>query len=148
MGFAMRNINLAGRAVPAIIVGDPVTEQVQLPDRTTVVDGVAIVTPGKKIPGQFADMISLRETNPDGPNPGQKYLVLSHENLRFCTLRTTPVVGLDVDDTGALLTIEELEARRQADIQARQIARLAAQAPTTAGGLGDLTPDTLTEAGL
>lgn len=111
-----RNVHIAGRAVPGIQIGEAESVMVELPS-------------GKRIPSQFADILTLRETNPDGPNAGQKYLTVTRENLRFTTLRFEPVVGLDYDENGVKLTIQMLEERRAADIAARQQANLAAKAP-------------------
>ena len=111
-----RYINIAGRKVPAIQVSDSWTEQVELAN-------------GKRIPRQFAELVSLRETNPNGPNPGQVYLTQTPENLSFTNLRDQLVVGLDVDEDGTLITIAELEERRGENIRQRQLARLAAQTP-------------------
>lgn len=116
MAFSKRFIHIAGRSVPAIVVSASHTEPVQLAS-------------GKIIPGVFADMLSLRDVNPDGPNAGQPpYLALTRENLRFATLRTTEVVGLDVDKDGNPIPLEVLEAERGRQIEERQTQRLAAQA--------------------
>lgn len=115
--FEKRTIYIAGRAIPGVQVSKGETESVELPS-------------GKSIPAQFADIVSLRETNPDGENPGQVYLTLTRENLRFATLRFDHVVGLDVSEDGTILTPADLEALRGEDIQARQVARMAAMAPT------------------
>lgn len=118
MLMTKRNVLIAGRSVPGLQTS---------PAETTMVE----TAQGKRIPSQFADIVTLRETNPDGPNPGQVYLTVTRENLRFTTLRFENVAGLDYDpETGALLTIEDLEQRRAADIAARQTANLAAKAPT------------------
>lgn len=119
--FEKRTIYIAGRAIPGVQVSKAETENVDLPS-------------GKTIPAQFADIVSLRETNPDGENPGQKYLTMTRENLRFATLRFDHVVGLDVSEDGTILTPADLEALRGEDIQARQVARLSA-APATGDAL-------------
>lgn len=111
-----RYINIAGRAVPAIQVSDSWTEMV-----TTA--------SGKRIPRQFAELVSLRETNPDGPNAGQVYLTQTPENLSFTNLREELVIGLDIDENGTAISIGELERRRGENIRQRQVARLAAQTP-------------------
>lgn len=112
--------NIAGRQVPAIQVSESKTEMVSFVGQ----DGRT-----RNIPGQFADLVSLRETNPNGPNPGQEYLTLTRENLRFTELRFDYVVGLDVTEGGDIITIPELEAKRGENIRARQTERLAAQTP-------------------
>jgi hypothetical protein len=115
MQFAKRNISIAGRSVPALQIGAAETQMVEL-------------SSGKVIPAQFADLLSLRETNPANGEVTE-YLTVTHENLRFTTLRFSNVIGLDVDADGTFLTIEDLETRRAADIAARQIANLARKAP-------------------
>lgn len=125
--FTRRFISIGGRAIPGLQVSEARTESVPLPS-------------GKVILAQFADILTLRETNPDGDNPGVKYLALTPENLRFSTLRFTNVEGLDVED-GALLSIEELEARRLLDIQTRQTATLANRAPAVVASGIDLSSD-------
>lgn len=115
--FEKKTIYIAGRAIPGVQVSKSETEQVELPT-------------GKFIPAQFADIVSLRETNPDGDNPGQVYLTMTRENLRFATLRFDHVVGLDVAEDGTILTPADLETLRGEDIQARQLVRMAAATPT------------------
>lgn len=115
--FPKRFVHIAGRAIPGLQVSQAETVMVE-------------TSRGKRIPSQFADILTLRETNP-ALGPVETYLTVTHENLRFTTLRFDNVPGLDYDpETGALLTIEELEQRRAADIAARQQANLAAKAPT------------------
>lgn len=119
MAFEKRNVIIAGRAVPGLVISQPSTEIVELPS-------------GKRIPSTFADVMTLRETNPDGPNAGQQYLTVTRENLRFTTLRFNHVIGLDVTEDGTLIQLAELEERRTADIIARQNANLAAKTPVSA----------------
>lgn len=113
-----RFVMIAGRAVPGLQLTAPETEQVTLAS-------------GKTIPASFAEVLTLRETNPvapDGsPQETTKYLTVTRENLRFCPLRFNTVEGLDVEN-GSALSIEVLEARRAEDIAARQIARAQANA--------------------
>lgn len=132
--FPKRDIYIGGRKVPGIQSGAAWRENVTL-------------TNGKVIPTMFAEITTLRETNPDGPNPGQTYLRTTPENLGFTTLRFTNVAGLDYDpETGALLTLEDLEVRRGADIAARQTANLAARA-TPSVNLDDIDLDAIVGAG-
>lgn len=87
---------------------------------------------GRNVPGMFADMLQLRTTNPVGPD-GQpqevrSYLLFSPgENLRFTVLRSEGVVGLDFDEQGDALTLDELEERRAVDIETQQATRVPAQ---------------------
>jgi hypothetical protein len=108
-------LHFAGVEIPAVQVG---------PDTHTTVE----LRDGRKIPAVFANMISLRGTNPDN-GPVVEYLTLTPENKRFVTMRFTNVIGLDVDENGALLTVEELERQRAKDIMARQQVVAAAKAP-------------------
>jgi hypothetical protein len=109
------NIHIAGRKVPGIVTSKP---------ETIVVE----TRQGKRIPNRFADVLTLRETNPAN-GPVVTYLRTTPENLSFATLRSTRVAGLDYDpETGAVLTMEELEDRRSNGIMARQAANLAASA--------------------
>lgn len=116
--FTKRFVHIAGRRVPGIQMSEAEQVQVTLPN-------------GKVIPAQFADILTLRETNPldanGNPQETTQYLTMTRENLRFCTLRFDTVLGLDVNEVGAPLSIEVLENRRAEDIAARQLARAAAQ---------------------
>jgi len=116
--FAKRNLHFGGITVPAIQIGPDETVQIALAN-------------GKTRFATFADMISLREANPDGPNAGTTYLQLSRENKGFTTLRFDHVVGLDVDADGTFLSIEDLETRRAAQITLNQQARAANRALAT-----------------
>ena len=113
--FEKRNLLFAGRSIPAVQAG---------PDEHTTVT----LSSGKIIPATFADMISLRETNPAN-GPVTTYLTLTRENKRFMTLRFDHVVGLDVAEDGTMLTLEDLERQRTEDILARQAVNAAAKAP-------------------
>lgn len=107
MEFTKRFLHFAGISVPAIQIGPDVTTIVTLPS-------------GKRRPQVFAEMLSLREGNPDGPNAGTTYLQVSPENKAFTTLRFTNVVGLDVSEDGTMLTVEDLEKQRALQITSRQ----------------------------
>lgn len=114
--FVKRFVLIAGRSIPGLQVSTAETMVVETAN-------------GKRIPSQFADILTLRETNPD-LGPVETYLTVTHENLRFSPLRFNTVPGLDYDpETGALLTIEELETRRMADIAKRQLANAERRAP-------------------
>lgn len=114
--FAKRFVLIAGRAVPGIQISEPQDQMVTLPS-------------GKQIRATFADVLTLRETNPAN-GPITEYLTVTRENLRFTALRFSGVANLDFDpETGALLTIEELETRRMADIAARQLFNMAKATP-------------------
>ena len=117
-----RFIHIGGRQIPGIQLTEAVQQPVLLPS-------------GRTILGMFAEVLSLRETNPVNPETGlpqptTTYLTTSIENLRFSTLRFEPVVGLDYDEDGNALSMQQLEERRAADIMARQAVRAAAAAPT------------------
>lgn len=119
MSFIKRTIVIGGRKVPAIQIGEAVKTTVELPN-------------GRSIPALIAELMSLRTTNPVGPDgkPQEvtEYLTVTPENLRFCPLRFDTVVGLDVDEHGATLGLDVLNARMADNIADRQIARQAAQA--------------------
>ena len=100
-----RWLSIGGRAVPGIQISPAETRQVQ-------------TRAGKTIPVQFAEVLSLRETNPAN-GPVVQYLRVTPENLGFTTLRFNEVEGLDVEN-GSHLSIEVLEARRLTQIMARQ----------------------------
>lgn len=110
------NLHFAGIEVPALIDSPITTAPVTLQS-------------GKTIMAMTVLALSLRETNPDGDNPGHTYLTITPENVRFMTLRYEDVVGLDVDEEGKPLTRKALEQRRAADIVARQAATVKAQNP-------------------
>ena len=107
------NMYIFGRKIPALIYGDIVNTSVTLAS-------------GRTIPAQLAPVLSLRETNPDGPNPGVQYRTITQENLKFVTHRFDSIVGLDVSEDGTVLQEEELEDLLGQDIMARQLARQAA----------------------
>lgn len=86
---------------------------------------------GKKIMSMQAMVLSLRTTNPDGDNPGVQYLTITPETVRFLTLRSEAVVGLDVDENGRPLTRQQLEEQRARDIQSLQERRAAQSGPAT-----------------
>lgn len=114
MLFAKRTIILGGREVPAIQISEAKLERVTLPN-------------GRVIPAQIAELMSLRTTNPVGPD-GQPqevktYLTVTPENLRFCPLRFDTVEGLDVNEHGAPLGLDVLNRRMADNIAERQIAR-------------------------
>lgn len=112
MSFTKRFVMIVGRAIPGIQLSPAESQEVTLPS-------------GRTIMAQFADVLTLRETNPAN-GPVTTYLTVTRENLRFTALRFSNVANLDFDpETGALLTIEELEARRMADIAERQLANAA-----------------------
>lgn len=113
-----RNVLIAGRPIPGIQISAPQNE-------------VVTTSSGKRINATFADVMTLRETNPAN-GPVNKYLTVTRENLRFTTLRNTVVPGLDIhEETGQPLSIEELESRREADIAAHQMALLARRTPAS-----------------
>lgn len=123
--FTKRTVNIGGRKVPGIQMSDTEHGTVTLPPTDFR------PTP-KVIPASFADILTLRETNPIGPDgqpqPVTQYLRMTRENLGFTTLRFDTVVGLDVAEDGITpLSVEVLENRRNDDILARQLARAAAQ---------------------
>ena len=110
-----RTIDVNGTLFPAVQITEP--------------ENVVVETSqGKRIPTQFAWVISLR--TPRGG--GDQYLRLSRENLGFGGLRFDTVDGLDVDfATGEVLGLQHLEPRRMAQQAARSAERAAArpQAP-------------------
>lgn len=117
-----RTVVIGGREVPGIQTSESKTETVELPN-------------GRTIRAQFAEILTLRGTNPVNPETGepqdvQFYVTSSYEQLRFTPLRFTTVEGLDVDEHGAMLNLRQLEERRAKDIAARQVARAANAGPT------------------
>lgn len=123
LGFAKRYVVIQGRAVPGIQISESQDELVTLPS-------------GKSIRATFADVLTLRGTNPDN-GPVTEYLTVTRENLRFTVLRFDNVIGLDVDADGTMLTMADLETRRLADIIARQSQNLA-KAATASVDLDDI----------
>ena len=117
--FQKRTLHFGrGITVPAIQIGEAEQTTVTLAD-------------GRRRPAFFAEVISLRETNPNGPNPGQHYPQLGIENLRFTTPRYDEVEGLDYEvdaETGekVMLTAETLVARVSKSLSAWQASRVAA----------------------
>ena len=109
--FTKRFVMIAGRAIPGLQI-------------SASEDAPVTTASGRVIRATFADVLTLRETNPANGEV-QTYLTVTRENLRFTALRFTNVIGLDTDADGTLLTIEDLETRRMADIAARQIANAA-----------------------
>src|SRR4051812_30835151 len=89
MQFVKRFVMIAGRAIPGIQISASEDAPVTLPS-------------GKTIRATFADVLTLRETNPAN-GPVTTYLTVTRENLRFTALRFTNVADLDFDpETGAL----------------------------------------------
>jgi hypothetical protein len=113
-------IHIGGRAIPGIQTSEAVQQPVVLGN-------------GRTIMGLFAEVLTLRETNPvapDGsPQETTKYLTSTLENKRFTTLRFEPVVGLDFDENGVELTLQKLEEQRGKDIAARQVLRASQAMP-------------------
>lgn len=108
-------IALAGRQVPGVIVSEPVPT-------------VAESRTGRLIPTFRADVISLRETNPEGANPGQTYYRKTNEDLGFFFPRDKVVKGLDADEHGVKLDRDDLSLLAMQSTLAFQQARLDAQA--------------------
>lgn len=119
--YQKRWLHFAGLSIPGIV------------DLTTRERVMVETSQGKRIPAIFADMITLREPNPDGANAGgAPYLRQTNENLFFTSLRkdADAFAGLDFDaETGEVLTYAALDERRAADITARQLQRQQAAAP-------------------
>lgn len=116
---------------PGIVVGKEEHGRVQLAN-------------GSWRPTVTANVLTLRTTNPAN-GPVIEYLTVTPENMRFTTMRFTDVIGLDVDEHGARLTLEVLEARRAENIRERQQARLAAQTATIVSldeDAPEMVPDT------
>lgn len=96
MAFEKRNMTIPTNppvTLPIVRIGELNRTMVELAD-------------GRKRPQTFAEVISLRETNPNGPNPGHKYPQLGYENMFFTTPRYEDVEGLDYEvdaDTGEKL---------------------------------------------
>lgn len=109
--FQKVSLYIGGRELPGIQVTEPVA-------------GEAVTASGRVVRTSFADVISFRETNPLGSNPGQTYLIKTNENLGFTTIRDSNIVGLDVSTDGTFLSLHELEAARGANIMQRQADRL------------------------
>lgn len=122
-----RFIPIGAQAVPGLQISEAVTETITVPVK---VNGEVVLDENgqpktKNILAQFADIYSIRETNPAN-GPVQQYPTVSRENLRFTPLRFSTVVGLDIDEHGAALDLAVLEARRMDNIMSRQAARVAA----------------------
>jgi hypothetical protein len=110
---------IVGRPLPSVVDGPVTMGQKTLPN-------------GRVIPAQFAWLISLRETNPDGDNPGIQYRARTLEDIGFTVSRDPRIVvaGLDVDaETGEILSRERLEEMRGQDIAARQLVNQTRNAP-------------------
>jgi hypothetical protein len=101
------NLSIGTRLVPGLVVSAREQHPVELAS-------------GRTIQRPFADVLSYRETNPDGENPGITYLTVTRENMGFATRRFNQVEGLDVDENGAFYTFEQLETKRGEDILAQQ----------------------------
>lgn len=99
--------NGAAVTIPGLIVSAPQFTTVQRAD-------------GRNIPAKLVEVISLRDSNPDGANAGIKYLRKSIENAAFMTDRFDTVVGLDVDADGVVMSYRDLEVQRAKDIDAIQ----------------------------
>ena len=119
------NIQIGRTEVPGVVDADLGLQPVELAN-------------GKTIKGHFVSVISFRETNPDGLNPGQTYRTRTPENARFLTKRFDAVVGLDYDAQGNALNSEALEMLLAGDIRAQQ-ARVRG---TVAAPVISLTPAT------
>jgi hypothetical protein len=111
MDFAKRFVPVGPVAFPGIIISDIVTEEVERRN-------------GTKVRTQFAQVLTLRTTNPDN-GPVVEFVHESREDLGWCPLRFDTVPGLD--DT----PMEVLQQRRLANILARNAARAEAQGPRT-----------------
>jgi hypothetical protein len=108
------NIALAGRKVPGVIVSEPVAVTVE-------------TARGKVIPTFRADVISLRETNPEN-GPVRRYHRKTNEDLGFFFPRDRAVIGLDVTSDGEVLGLDALSDLAMESTLAFQTARLDAQA--------------------
>lgn len=121
-GIGVRNfVNIRNREtgerilMPGVIVSNPVTVMTDLAD-------------GRKRPSTFAWVITLRTTNPAN-GPVREYFDLSYENMKFSPLRDEPVVGLDFDEKGLPISIEQLKGLHARGLAAFQAQLSAAQAP-------------------
>lgn len=119
--FVKRNLHIPGGIViPLVQIG---------PAEQTIVT----LADGRRRPAFMAEVISLREHNPNGPNAGKDpYLQGGIENLRFTTPRYEDVEGLDFEvidkKTGETRALNEetLVSRVSASMQAWQAGRGAA----------------------
>lgn len=113
--FIKRSIYIGAREIAAIQIGKAFQTQGTRSD-------------GRPVLQTLAELMSYRSTNPldaaGNPQEVRWYLTITTENLRFSPLRFTEVVGLDVDEHGAELTLPVLMARMGEDIAARQLANI------------------------
>ena len=114
-----RNVLIAGRIVPGVIVGEPTTSTIQVPSKDPTRAGQMA-----NIPVVRADVITLRETNPAN-GPVRTYLTITPENLRFTTPRFEGAVGLDFDEKGERISLQELVHLTEDSMAAFQLERLA-----------------------
>jgi hypothetical protein len=118
-------ILVGGRKIPGIIISEPRDATSEYTSKDPVRLGQVV-----RRPIQRASVLSLRETNPDGTNPGQVYLTVSDENLTgFAFPRFRSVVGLDAKPDGEVITLAEAVETAMDSMAAYQTARLAAAAP-------------------
>ncbi len=95
------NQAIGAQRVPGVIVSEPVPGTVTYASKAT----------GEQVtrPTFFADVVTRRETNPDGPNPGRIYFTLRQgEDLGFLFSRTSHEVGLDVEPDGTMIAWTDL----------------------------------------
>ncbi len=118
------NIGIGGRRVPGVIVSTPYPAVSEYTSKDPAREGELVQRPTWR-----AQVVSLRETNPDGPNAGQIYLTSTDENLSFVASRSSSVVGLDGTADGEAITVAMAEDLAFDSLLAFQTARLAAQAP-------------------
>ncbi len=108
-----------------------------------------VLQSGKTIMATFAEVLSLRTTNPfdaDGnPQEVTQYPTVTTENLRFTPLRFNHVANLDYDpETKAAIGLDVLMGRVKENIASRQAARALANATqviSLTDEAGDIDPD-------
>ena len=118
----MRNVLIAGRVVPGVVVGESIESTVQVASRDPQRAGQMV-----NIPVVRADIITLRETNP-ALGEVREYLTITPENLRFTTPRFQAIVGLDATEGGEKLSVKDLIGLTEKSMADFQLARLASRA--------------------
>ena len=118
------NLAIAGRRVPGVIVAEPYPAVSEYISKDPARAGQTVTRPTTR-----ALVVSLRETNPDGENPGKTYLTQTDENLNFAGIRHTPVIGLDADLDGVKISVGELADMAFESLLAFQAERAEAQTP-------------------
>ena len=114
-----------GQKFAGVIVSEPVA-------------AVATTSAGRSIPTYRADVITVRTTNPAN-GPVTEYKRKSNEDLGFWFPRGKAVVGLDADENGAVISLEDLSEATMESTLAFQVARIDAQPVMATGDDLDLT---------